>query len=310
MAMCPQAESAGLVASVLDTVDCHIRIIVHDNYRELVGSNTWFAVALTAMVTIYVALVGYQLMTGRGVRLLDLTLGALKIGLTFAFLTSWAAYQALVFDFLFDGPSEIVAMLAGPQADSLSDGNVLGGVQTAFVDMTAAAGVYGEMASPAANVLQDGPMLASGALWLAAMLMLLITLGLVIAAKIVLAFLLVIGPIFVGLLLFGATRGLFHGWLRATITFALAPLAANVLGAAMLLILAPFLGVLVKNVSQQAFDMGPVMTISLVVVVFAVVMVLGLRAVALIGQYGTGGAKCWQDLVPERLIIAEGSGAA
>ncbi len=305
MAICPQAGDAGMVANVLDTVDCHIRILVHDSYRELVGPNTWFAAAFTALLTIYVAIIGYQLMTGRGgLRVADLPSGALKIGLIFAFLTSWAAYQTLVFDFLFDGPAEIVSALVEPLTGSSFNGDVLGSVQLAFEDMTGAASIYGEMASPTANLLQGGPMLASGILWMAAMMMVLVTLGLVIAGKIVLAFLLAIGPIFIGMFLFDATRGLFHGWLRATVTFALTPLAVQVLGVAMLLMLAPFLDVLVENASQQVFDMGPIMTISLIVTVFAIVMVLGLRAVAVIGQGWNSGGKRWQDVVPERSIAA------
>lgn len=285
MTMCPQVENSGMVAGILDTVDCHIRVLVHDSYRSLVGPDTWFAAAFTAMLTIYVALIGYQLMIGRGgLRVADLPTSALKIGLIFAFLTSWAAYQTLVFDFLFDGPSEIVSALVGPMSEPGFDGNVLGGVQRAFEEMTGVAGIYGAMASPTANLLQGGPMLASGILWMSAMLMILITLGLVIAGKIVLAFLLAIGPVFIGMFLFDATRGLFHGWLRATVTFALAPLAVFVLGAAMLLMLNPFLDLLIKNAGMEVFEMGPIMTISLIIVVFAIVMVLALRAVAMIGQ--------------------------
>lgn len=306
MAMCPQVENSGMVAGILDTVDCHIRVLVHDSYRSLVGPDTWFAAAFTAMLTIYVALIGYQLMIGRGgLRVADLPSSALKIGLIFAFLTSWAAYQTLVFDFLFDGPSEIVSAVVGPLSEPGFDGNVLGGVQRAFEDMTGVAGIYGAMASPTANLLQGGPMLASGILWMSAMLMILITLGLVIAGKIVLAFLLAIGPVFIGMFLFDATRGLFHGWLRATVTFALAPLAVFVLGAAMLLMLNPFLDVLIRNAGMEVFEMGPIMTISLIIVVFAIVMVLALRAVALIGQ-GWGEDRQRPQMLPsERIASAE-----
>jgi type IV secretion system protein VirB6 len=111
------------------------------------------------------------------------------------------------------------------------------------------------------------------------MVLLLGTLGLIVAAKIVLAFLLAVGPVFIGLLLFDATRGLFDGWFRATLSFALAPLAVNVFGAVMLMILQPFLAILVGNASKRLFDMGPVMTVMLVVAVFAIVMAFGLRAV-------------------------------
>src|SRR5690606_7808819 len=134
------------------------------------------------------------------------------------------------------------------------------------------------------NLLQGGPMLGSGLLWLSAISLLLVTLGLIIAAKIVLAFLLAIGPVFIGMLLFDQTRGLFEGWVRATLSFAMAPLAVNVFGAVMLMILAPFLEILVDNAAQATFDMGPVITVALIIAVFAIVMFFGLGAVAAIGR--------------------------
>ena len=144
------------------------------------------------------------------------------------------------------------------------------------------------MASGNANLLQGGPMLGSGLLWLCAISLLLVTLGLIVAAKIVLAFLLAIGPIFIGMLLFDATRGLFDGWVRATISFAMAPLAVNVFGAVMLMMLAPFLEILVGNAGEAKFDMGPVITIALIITVFAIVMAFGLAAVSAIGRgFGT-----------------------
>ena len=80
----------------------------------LVGPNTWFATAFTGLLTIYIALLGYQLLFGRGgLRVTELPFAALKIGLILAFLTSWAAYQTLIFDLLFDGPAEIMKVLLG-----------------------------------------------------------------------------------------------------------------------------------------------------------------------------------------------------
>lgn len=287
MAFCPALPEEGMVGSVVGTVDCHIRALVHDSYRDLVGPNTWFATAFTGLLTIYIALLGYQLLFGRGgLRVTELPIVGLKLGLILAFLTSWAAYQTLIFDLLFAGPAEIMKVLIGPLSaqGSTFDGDVMGGVQRAFDDLSGAAGIYGGMASPTANLLQGGPMLGSGLLWMASIALLLITLGLIIAAKIVLAFLLAIGPIFIGMLLFDATRGLFEGWMRATFSFAMAPLAVNVFGAVMLMILQPFLEILVENSKKGAFDMGPVITIMIVITVFVVVMLFGLGAVAAIGK--------------------------
>ncbi|MDP3494680.1 MAG: type IV secretion system protein, partial [Hyphomonadaceae bacterium] len=249
MAFCPAPPEEGMVGGVLETVDCHIRVLVHDTYRSLVGPDTLFSTAFTGLLTIYIALIGYQLLFGRGgMRVTELPFAALKIGLILAFLTSWAAYQTLIFNLLFDGPAEIMKVLIAPlaQQGSTFDGNVMGGVQKAFEDLSGAAGVYGGMASPTANLLQGGPMLGSGLLWLTSIALLLLTLGIIIATKIVLAFLLAIGPIFIGMLLFDQTRGLFEGWMRATFSFAIAPLAVNVFGAVMLMILQPFLSMLLE----------------------------------------------------------------
>lgn len=302
MAFCPALPEKGMVGAVIDTVDCHIRVLVQDSYRELVGPNTWFATAFTGLLTIYIALIGYQLLFGRGgMRVTELPIVGLKIGLILAFLTSWAAYQTLIFDLLFDGPAEIMKVMLAPLAAQGSgfDGNVMGGVQKAFEDLSGAAGVYGGMAGANANLLQGGPMLGSGLLWFTGMGLLLVTLGIIIAAKIVLAFLLAIGPIFIGMLLFDATRGIFEGWLRATLTFAIMPLAVNVFGAAMLMILAPFLEILVGNAGKKLFDMGPVITISLIVSVFVIVMTFGLGAVTQIGK-GFGFARGGRDSEPHQ----------
>jgi type IV secretion system protein VirB6 len=123
-------------------------------------------------------------------------------------------------------------------------------------------------------------MLGSGLLWFTAITLLLGTLGLIVAAKIVLAFLLAVGPVFIGMALFNLTRGFFDGWLRTTVAFALAPLAVAVFGAVMLMILQPFLDILIDNARKRVFDMGPIITIGLIVAVFCIVMLMGLGAVA------------------------------
>lgn len=301
--ICPASD--GLVRGLVDSVDCHIRVLVQDTYRDLVGPGTTFAAVFTAMLTIYIALIGYQMLLGRGALRLTMLPGlALKIGLILAFLTSWAAYQTVIFSFLFDGPREILAALLSPLSGAGvgSGGDVYDGIEGAYGALTDAATVYGGQANPAANILQGGPMLGSGLLWLSAIGLLLTTIGVILAAKIVLGFLLAVGPVFVALFLFDSTRGLFDGWLRATIAFAIAPIAANVFGAAMLIMMSPFVSALSDNAAQGAFDMGPIVTIGLIVVVFAIVMAMALRAAATIAG---GFATPW----PTRALFVEPRGA-
>ncbi|MEZ5955696.1 MAG: type IV secretion system protein [Hyphomonadaceae bacterium] len=274
--------SSGIVRGLIDTVDCNVRTLVQDSFREMVGPGTTFAAALTGLLTIYIALIGYQLLLGRGgLRLTMLPATALKIGLIMAFLTSWAAYQTVIFSFLFDGPRELIGALLSPMGFGR---DAYDGVESAYMTLSSGAGVYGGQANPNANILQGGPMLGSGILWLSALGLLLTTVGVILAAKIVLAFLLAVGPVFIALFLFDSTRGLFIGWVRATLAFAITPAAANVFSAAMIVMMSPFLTTLAENSASEVFDMGPIVTIALIITVFAIVMLMMLRATATIAS--------------------------
>ncbi len=293
MATCATSASEGLVRGVLDNVDCNIRVLVHDSYRDLLGPGTVFATAFTGLLTIYVALIGYQMVLGRGAPLTRLPVIALKVGLIMALLTSWAAYQALVFNLIFDGPREVLQAMLSPLRGAYPGfhGDLYDGVEAVYAALSDAAGAYGAKASGSANILQGGPMLGAGLLWFCAAGVLLSTVGLILACKIVLGFLLAVGPIFVGLFLFESTRGLFDGWLRTTLAVALAPLAATVFGVVMLLMLQPFVAALVENVSADVFDMGPIMTICLIVVVFMGILSMTLKVTAgLTGAFSTSRA--------------------
>ncbi len=280
MISCASPPGAGIVTGLIATVDCYIEDFAQGTYRDLVGPGTTFAAAFTVLLTVYIAAMGYQLLIGRGgLRLTDLPVTSLKVGIIFAFLTSWAAYQMLVYQFLFHGPEQIGAVMLS-QASRLGgsmSADVYGALEKSFYALTDAAAVYGRQAGGNVNILQGGPALGSGLLWFSAVAMLLASIGLILSAKIVLGFLLALGPVFIGLFLFDATRGFFDGWLRTTVGFALTPLAAAVLSAAMLLLLNPFLDQVTKLAAQNRFDMGAVVTIAIIVSVFVIVMLQSLR---------------------------------
>ena len=291
MAICTGDPGTGIVTGLIGTVDCYIADFAQGSYRDLVGPGTAFAAVFTALLTVYVALMGYQLLLGRGgLRITDLPLTAMKIGLILAFLTSWAAYQTVVYNFLFNGPQEVARVLLS-QMDRLGASfgtDVFAGLEKAFYSLTDAAAVYGKQAGGNVNILQGGPALGSGLLWLSAVAMLLASVGLILASKIVLGLLLALGPIFIGLFLFDATRGIFDGWLRTTIGFALAPLATTVFSAAMLMMLSPFVARLAVLAKANRFDMGVIVTITIVVAVFVIVVSQVLRlGMGIAGGYRT-----------------------
>ena len=291
MPVCGTDLPTGLVTGLIGTVDCYITDFAQGSYRDLVGPDTAFAAVFTALLTIYVALMGYQLLLGRaGLRAADLPLTAMKIGVILAFLTSWAAYQTVVYELLFNGPQEVARVLLS-QIDRLNAGSgtdVFTGLEKTFYSLIDSAAVFGRQAGGNVNILQGGPALGAGMLWFSSVVMLLASVGLILASKILLGLLLALGPIFIALFLFEATRGIFDGWLRTTIGFALVPLATTVFSAAMLMMLSPFVARLAALAKANRFDMGVIVTITIIVAVFVIVVSQVIRlGMGIAGGYRT-----------------------
>ncbi len=83
-----------------------------------------------------------------------------------------------------------------------------------------------------------------GLMWMGATLLLLGTVGVLVTARIALAVLVAVGPVFVVMALFPATRGLFAGWLRGLAMLAVTPLFAVLGGTLMLELAVPVLSAL------------------------------------------------------------------
>ena len=77
------------------------------------------------------------------------------------------------------------------------------------------------------SALQGGPGFAAFSANVGGLVMLLTSLGAVLACKVVLSILLGLAPLVAGLLLFDATRGLVEGWLKAMIALAVLPMVAT-----------------------------------------------------------------------------------
>jgi type IV secretion system protein VirB6 len=102
----------GLVKGLLETVDCNIREGVQGGYNAFFGPGSTLSAVITILLTLYVALLGFRLLTGRtDLRVGDLPMIAIKLGAVVMLTTSWASYQSLVFSLLFDGPAELANSL-------------------------------------------------------------------------------------------------------------------------------------------------------------------------------------------------------
>src|SRR5262249_13339795 len=150
----------------------------------------------------------------------ELTLSMLKIGVVLALATNWPAYQQLVFDSLFDGPAQISTSIFQTIIPGAGFSGPFDGLQGAFDALQNAANFLVHSSPGLVSPWSGGTAFAGASLNFAAYLMLFSSLGMVLIAKVVLALLLALAPVFTAFLLFEQTRGLFIGWLRAACAFA------------------------------------------------------------------------------------------
>ena len=280
-AFCGEATTADRFASrLLADTDCQAFGLIERGYAALAQPGGTVSTALTGLLVIAVAFFGYRLLLGRGLALHDAVGLTIKIGIVLMIAGSWESWQALAYQGLARAPGQIASeMLVGigapPPLESL---------QRALDDLTSASVGYRSRAG-IASPLVGGPAAAGAVLNLSAVILTLSIVGLLVATKVVLAVLLAIAPAMAGLILFNGTRGMAQGWLGAMAAAALAPLFVLIVAAIEFAILAPMMARLLAEQAAGTFENTSVMPIGLVVVVFAIALVLAVRAGARIG-YG------------------------
>jgi type IV secretion system protein VirB6 len=231
------AEGPAGVADALSKVDCLANDATAMSFGRLFGANGSFQTALTIVLTLYIALLAFNLLTGRSaLRLSVLTPRMMTLGLVLTFATSWVAYQSVVWNLATGAPDEIASVLVGTKGSAtVLFAHQLDGFFTAITDAAS------NITPPNPAIAAATPALASPAniLSIGALIMLLGTVGVLVVCRLALAALLIIGPVFIVLALFEGTRGLFEGWLKSVALFALVPLLTVVMGSGALVAIAP-----------------------------------------------------------------------
>jgi type IV secretion system protein VirB6 len=325
---CPSGIAADTLArDVLASADCLIAAQVQQGYATLLAPGGTLATALTIALTIYVAIFGYRLMLGlTGLTLAEVVPHFVKIGVVFALVTSWPGYQTLVFDTLFHGPEQLAdGIVQQAAAPGTTSGDVLAALQEVFNRLADAAGnAWGQTPPAPAHVAAATPVVPAAAaaatpaaatsslpalgppqfiaalLWFSALMLLGASVGVLLVVRIVLALLLLLGPVFIAFALFQTTRGLAEGWLRVTVKFSLVPLFALPLIAVAVAVLGPLVARLDDEPVTSVRD-GPGLLVLLVVLVFAAVMSQAAR----LGSGIAGGIR-----LPRRPLPIVAAGAA
>jgi len=217
--------SAG-VAPALRAVDCMAGEATASAFGRLFGANGALMPALTIILTLYIAFFALSLLAGRSrLSIPALTPKMLTLGLVLTFATSWIAYSQVVWNLAVGAPDQLAAILMGARGSATQIfADRIDIVMGAIGEISQAAGGGQGAEQAAAQGAASGSFTPGNLMWLAALLLLLGTVGVLITARIALAVLLALGPVFVVLALFAPTRGLTAGWLRGVVLTGVTPL--------------------------------------------------------------------------------------
>mgnify|MGYP000330102730 CR=1 FL=1 len=227
------------IAAALQAVDCVAGNVTGQAFGRLFAPGGSMATVLTIVLTLYVAFFAIQLLTGRAtLGIKSLTPRMMTVGLVLTFATSWVAYQSVVWNLAVGAPDWIAGVLTGDRGSA---------TQTFAAKIDVVFQAVQEANKGNNDISAFSP---PGMMWLGAILLLLGTVGVLVTARIALAVLIALGPIFVVMALFGGTRGLFAGWVKGLTMLAMAPLFAVLGGSVMLELSVPLLAALVASAGQ------------------------------------------------------------
>ncbi|WP_394730471.1 type IV secretion system protein [Altererythrobacter sp. GH1-8] len=230
---------SGGVAGALTAIDCMASEVTSETFGRLFAPGGSLGAVLTILLTLYVAFFAIALLLGRSsLDVRALMPRMITLGLVLTFATSWVAYQSVVWNLAIGAPDWLAGLLLGSEGSATQSFGAKLDVVFAAVQQTTAGDQNFSTFSP------------PGMMWLGALLLLLGTVGLLVTAKIGLALLVALGPIFVVMALFNPTRGLFAGWLKGVVMLALVPLFAVLGGSIMLELAVPVLAALAAVPNQ------------------------------------------------------------
>jgi len=231
---CPVvADSAGVVERLAVYVECQSRQIDLAAFQ----GGLWHGLPtalVSALMVLTVVGVGYRLILHRHLDMADLIYAVLRLGFVIAVATTFSAYSALVYTVATQGPTELAAMALAPtglRAPSLTQAS-----HAAAETLTSVAGrtpvqlppapspppTAGGAPSAPPSTPTPAPSPVGPGVDLGGAVFMLSCVGFSLAARLTLAIVLAVGPLFIAAAAFDLSAGLFVGWLRALVALFLA----------------------------------------------------------------------------------------
>ena len=276
-------EPFGFIGSISASIDCQADNFSSGAFAALASPGSSLSLVLSGVLTIFVALVGYNMLMGRGLDIRSGTMAMIKVGAVMGLATSWPIYHTLVYDVATQAPGQIVAEIGRPSALAGSDGTLI-----QRLDLTDLALQQLIVLGPGEPRVQPATFTSpvataafnAQALGGARVLYLLSALLGIVSVRIVAALMLALGPYFIAFLLFENTRSLLEGWVRVIAGATIGAIGVAVVLAFELSVLEPWLStVLAHRNGGEALPAAPT-ELLVITALFALVIVAILAASA------------------------------
>jgi type IV secretion system protein VirB6 len=235
---------SGFLAATLAHLDCQAQSIGEAGYQALASPGSPISLALTALLAIFVAVIGLRFLAGRPLGVDEWLAGILKVGFVLALVASWPAYRIVVYDLVLKGPAEISGSIGRASSLPGSDGGLaarLQGVDNGIMALVEAGSGRLDISSQRPEGAVSPPLGDDTALGWGKTLFVSSIIGSFGTLRLAGGLFLALAPLFAGFLLFDATRFLFFGWLRSLISIAIGSLGLAVVLGVQLAIIEPWL---------------------------------------------------------------------
>ncbi|GLK45531.1 MULTISPECIES: type IV secretion system protein [Novosphingobium] len=276
---CPIVQTGQeFLANALAHVDCQAQTIGSYGFAALASTGSPVLLALTSLLTIFIALFGIRLLLGYPMGTRDVVGDVLKLGIVLTLATSWPAWRIVGYDLIIHGPGQIAQAIGGAAGLPGSGGDLAERLQNVDKGL-AAFNVFG---SGRLGVAQ-GDWFQLGFARSAFLVGTLVPLALV---RLTAGFLLALAPLMAGLLLFGITRPIFEGWARGLVMAFLGSIMLAIVYGVELALIEPWLQDALQRRTGDLQTLDAPVEVLVVTLSFAVVALAALFLVARLAFHG------------------------
>lgn len=276
------ANGTPFLAGILHYVDCQAQTIGSSGYQALANPASGISLALTALLTIFIAIFGIRMLLGWASNFGEVISAIIKIGIVLTLSSSWAAYRVVAYDTVLRGPAEVVEAVGSSSSLPGARGGLVERLQgvddaiNAFIRL--GTGRFDIVSTPPITPLASVPSHATPisddvALAFARILYLAGTIGALAFVRLVGGLFLALAPLFAGFLLFEATRSFFMGWLRMLIGIALSAVGVTFILGVELAILEPWLANILAQRSANIMTVAAPLELLVMALAFATLLI-------------------------------------